>query len=101
MGFPIARRSSSIEPGVGAIHLGVSLDDRLSQALAAMAPSGTPGCHSTTYIARADGTLITVGTKKRAWCAKETRFSFTRDAGFRRMNEQETKPAVVREPDEE
>lgn len=72
-----------------------------TQALAAMAPSGTPGCHSTTYIARADGTLITVGTKKRARFAKDTRFSFTRDAGFRRMNEQETKPAIVREPDEE
>lgn len=41
-----------------------------------------------------------VGTKKRAR-APRTRFSFTRDAGFRRMNEQETKSAVVRELDEE
>lgn len=39
-GFPIARRSSSIEPGVDAIYLGVSLDDRLYQLPAWRIPGG-------------------------------------------------------------
>lgn len=74
--------------------------------LSSFSRAGTPRRHPTTYIARADGTLITVGLRRDRGPPR-ARFPSARDAGFRRMNEQEeekqeheTKPAAVREPKE-